>query len=85
VHESRLVQELVNRAEIEAGGAPVTRMVLQLGVLSPVSASALEQGIQDHTSRLWGSTPAIEVRLSQDPTDASALDVVLVSIGVGSC
>lgn len=84
MHESRLVQDLVTRAEIEAEGAPVTRMVLRLGALSAVNATALEQAIRDRTSMEWGRAPAVDIERSQDPTDARALNVVLVSIGVGA-
>ncbi|MGA7271219.1 MAG: hypothetical protein WB239_09125 [Acidimicrobiia bacterium] len=84
MHESRLVRDLVTRAQTEAGGAPVTRMVLRLGALSPVSPAALEQAIVDRTSLEWGRAPAVDIELSQDPADVRALDVVLVSIGIGS-
>lgn len=84
MHESRLVEDLVARAEMEAAGAPVTRMVLRLGALSPVEAPALAEGIRDHTTRAWGRAPAVEIEASDDPTDAHALAVVLKSVTVGS-
>lgn len=84
MHERRLVEDLIRRAEVESGGAPVTRMVIRLGALSPVDGTALEHGIRDYASRVWGMAPVVEIELSEDAFDPRAQGVVLKSVGVES-
>jgi len=84
MHESRLIADLVNRAEIEAAGRPeaITGLRLRLGALCGVPPEALRRGMGQHALDRWGHVPAIVIDESVDPVAPSARGVVLVSIKV---
>ena len=84
MHESRLVADLADRAELQAMGRPaaITTVRLRIGALSAVRAAALRYGMAQQARQRWGHEPAIEIEEADDPTDPTALGVVLVSIGL---
>lgn len=85
MHESRLVSDLVAKAEAESSGSPdaITRMSLRIGALCGIPADALRYGLQERAAARWGHRPEIAIDESTDPVDPDALGIVLVSIQMG--
>ena len=82
MHESRIVADLIARAETESSGSPaaIKQLTLRIGALSGVPPDSLRHSIQDHAAARWGHRPEIAIDESSDPMDSAALGVVLVSI-----
>ncbi len=82
MHESRLVRDLVTKAESEAAGSPskIKRLTFRIGALCGIPADSLRHGVQEQTAARWGHRPAITIDESTDPIDPNALGIVLVSI-----
>ncbi|MCP3973104.1 MAG: hydrogenase maturation nickel metallochaperone HypA [bacterium] len=86
MHESRLVSDLVSKAESEASGSPrkIKRLTFRIGALCGVPADSLRHGVQEQAVARWGHLPAITIDESTDPIDPNALGIVLVSIQMAS-
>lgn len=86
MHESRLVADLVAKAEAESTGSPgkIKRLNFRIGALCGVPADALRHGVAAQAAARWGHQPEITIDESDDPVDPNALGVVLVSIQMGT-
>lgn len=82
MHESRLVKDLVTKAESEASGSPskIKRLTFRIGALCGIPADSLRHGVEEQVAARWGHTPAITIDESTNPIDPNALGIVLVSI-----
>lgn len=82
MHESRLVADLVTKAESEASGSPekINRLTFRIGALCGVPAESLRHGVAEQAAARWGHRPAITIDESTNPIDPNALGIVLVSI-----
>jgi Zn finger protein HypA/HybF involved in hydrogenase expression len=82
MHESRIVADLVARAETESAGSPqaIRALTFRIGALSGIPPHALRNGVAEQAAARWGHRPEIIVDQSQDPVEPNALGVVLVSI-----
>jgi Zn finger protein HypA/HybF involved in hydrogenase expression len=82
VHESRTVGDLVTRAEreIDVASDRVRRLTVRIGVLSPIGAEPLRQGLERRTLEAWGYVPEVVVEASNDLARSDAAEVRLVSI-----
>ncbi len=86
MHESRLVADLVSKAEAEASGSPskIKRLTFRIGALCGIPADSLRHGVAEQAAARWGHLPAITIDESTDPIDPHALGIVLVSIQMAS-
>ena len=84
MHESGIVRDLMNRVEKEIDGAQdqVASLRFRVGALSGIRPESLREGARHYALEEWGYAPEVEVEQSADPTDSSALGVLLVSIGL---
>jgi Zn finger protein HypA/HybF involved in hydrogenase expression len=84
VHESHLVADLMARveSEIDPGGVRVTRLTLRVGALSGVSATALQDGIEQRAMLAWGYTPDVIVEHTDDIEEPGTMGVTLISMQV---
>ncbi|HLF60755.1 MAG TPA: hypothetical protein VI980_06235 [Acidimicrobiia bacterium] len=84
MHESGIVRDLMSRVEKEIDGAhdQVASLRFRVGALSGIGPESLREGARHYALEKWGYAPEVEVEQSADPTDSSALGVLLVSIGL---
>jgi len=84
MHETAIVTDLLGRAEAEAEarGDPtvITALKLRIGALSGISSESLRQHADRIALGMWGYSPELDIEESQDPTEANAQGVVLVSV-----
>jgi hypothetical protein len=78
------VRDLMSRVEKEIDGAQdqVASLRFRVGALSGIRPESLREGARHYALEEWGYAPEVEVEQSADPTDSSALGVLLVSIGL---
>ena len=86
MHESRLVGQLLDEAERRAQGPvdEISSLRFEIGALAAVSRDGLVHGATDAAVARWGFAPGVEVRHTDDPLDAAAQGVKLVSITLGT-
>jgi Zn finger protein HypA/HybF involved in hydrogenase expression len=84
MHESGIVHDLMNRVEteVDTGQHQVTSIRFRVGALSGIGPESLRESARHYALEEWGYAPDVQVEESVDPTDANALGVLLVSIGV---
>lgn len=86
MHESHLVGQLLDEAERRAEGPvdEIASLRLEIGALAAVSREGLVHGATDAAVARWGFAPALEVSHADDPLDAAAQGVKLLSITLGT-